>query len=537
MVLRLDEQVAKAQHDIRLKEIQQQDPDGLGQDLTPAEYRDARWITDMWRAHCEPGMHLRAIFYRLLSKQIMMPPGKRQHDRPGRPTFDPIKDVIALPLENTFWHWSQVLQASVIARYAGMVHPHELEEHRSPEPRRYFYPREPPVPSLNWIEETIPHPQVIGYDYDGMHGADQGYQVEVWCEKSSMDHILEPLCAKLYVNYQACQGYSSITRVNQLLRRARKGRPIRLFAITDFDGAGANMPYALVDQIRKLITRYPEVSVKVVQLALTEQQVRDFKLPYNMIDPDKKEDSGLKKVFTEKYPDLGPVELDALEAVAPGVLERLVREAVEPFIDTQLAIRLAKAGDDARTAVEDAWSEEIEDEVHALDEADDHLERGEHALHARANRFTTPIEKRKSRLQGLAPTDRRLRAHQRAVARINSRYARLIAPYERAILRLRARCNRHTASHYGLLRKRQTRLDLRRQFRLDRLDAAIASIRDRYGRLIGLLFTKVDAERAAVHERIAVKRDEFQAPLIERPSPETVEDSDTPWLLDLHSDR
>ena len=38
-------------------------------------------------------------------------------------------------------------------------------------------------------------------------------------------------------------------------------------------------------------------------------------------------------------------------------------------------------------------------------------------------------------------------------------------------------------------------------------------------------------------ERIETKRDELKPPLVERPEPEFVDDSDTPWLLDLHSDR
>lgn len=474
-----DQQITRAEYELELLKIQQQDPDGLGAYLQPAQYRDARWITNLWQAHCEPGMHLRAIFYRLLSKQVMMPPGVRQHARPGRPVWDPTKDTIALPLENSFWHWTQILNASVQARYAWMVSPHELEEHRSPEPQRHFYPRDTPVPSLTWIEEAIPRPQVIGYDYDGILGADQGYQVEVWCEKSSMDHILEPLHTELNFNYQPGQGYSSIKRVDQLLRRARKDRPIRLFAITDFDGSGCNMPHALADQIKKLIIRYPGVIIKVVQLALTEQQVRQFKLPYNMIDPEKVE-KGLKKVFADKYPDLGPVELDALEAIVPGELERMVREAVDPFIDTQLARRLATAEDDAQAQIDEEWSDAIAAETDRLAAIEVEKEDADRRV-----------------LSEQAPLDGQ-------ISDIHLRSILEMRPYQRAILAIQQEAEADMAP-------------------LDEAKRVIAQ------RVHVEVIEPLDAEHADLVRQIIEKP--FTPVLIERPEPEIVED-EVNWLYE-----
>src|ERR1700730_2483545 len=57
--------------------------DTKGQELTLAEYRDARWFADMWRAHCRPGLHLREVFYTLFSKQVRFAPGLRAHDKRG----------------------------------------------------------------------------------------------------------------------------------------------------------------------------------------------------------------------------------------------------------------------------------------------------------------------------------------------------------------------------------------------------------------------------------------------------------------------
>src|SRR5262249_4607181 len=59
----------------------------------------------------------------------------------------------------------------------------------------------------------------------------------------------------------------------------------------------------------------------------------------------------------EKRHGEGQVELDALEALHPGELARLVEEAVAPYIDGEIAHQLEVAGDEAQSAAEGQWEE------------------------------------------------------------------------------------------------------------------------------------------------------------------------------------
>src|SRR5262249_15080094 len=96
----------------------------------------------------------------------------------------------------------------------------------------------------------------------------------------------------------------------------------------------------------------PDPDVKLTPLALTAEQVRDYQLPRI---PIKAEDR--RKAGFEQRHGQGAVELDALEALHPGELERIIRRSVAPYRDTSLAGRLADAHADAEGAAERAWQE------------------------------------------------------------------------------------------------------------------------------------------------------------------------------------
>jgi hypothetical protein len=53
----------------------------------------------------------------------------------------------------------------------------------------------------------------------------------------------------------------------------------------------------------------------------------------------------------------GKVELDALEALYPGELEKIVRRAIGPYLDRTIHSRLGKAEDQALALVDEEWSD------------------------------------------------------------------------------------------------------------------------------------------------------------------------------------
>jgi hypothetical protein len=339
---------------------------------TPAHWRNARWFAELWeRFGFSDGVHLRRMHYRIVS------------------TPDP-RTAAGEPYENTEKHFHDLCVAGSEARILGLVDPEHFEDRRNPPAREYIRPRwEPPAPSWRWRDglpwerpafglptierwqldvdnwalprvaswrleaESLgwfdwPAPQVDGYDYEP---ADQPVLLEVWIEKTTMDDVLVPLCRDLNANLVRAAGFESLTAIIGLLRRAeRHGKPAHVLYVSDFDPAGESMPVAVARQVefwREELGIDAEVSVE--QVVLTAEQVAAYRLPRIPI----KKSDGRGTKFEARNGE-GAVELDALEALHPGVLAEAVSRAIQPDLDPDLDDRLA--GTDRHAASEVANS-------------------------------------------------------------------------------------------------------------------------------------------------------------------------------------
>jgi hypothetical protein len=142
-----------------------------------------------------------------------------------------------------------------------------------------------------------------------------------------------------------------LQRVSELRRVCKEGKLARVFYISDFDPAGDGMPVAVARQIEFWIRDYaPGADIKLQPLALTREQVIGYALPRIPI----KDTDERKGRFEERYGE-GAVELDALEALYPGELARLVREAIESYRDLTLEERLDEVAEEAQDTAEEAW--------------------------------------------------------------------------------------------------------------------------------------------------------------------------------------
>jgi hypothetical protein len=236
-----------------------------------------------------------------------------------------------------------------------------FDDHRNADPYLPFWPRADyrvpetyvterdltwftPRISLSCFDGRLPNaPTVYGYAPDDE--LDRAYWLEVWIEKSTMDDILKPLCRELGITLVTSIGYQSITSTVKLLnnRVNVRRKPTRIFYISDYDKAGSGMPPAVARQIEFWLPVYaPDADVKLEHIALTEEQVDRYKLP-----PD----------FSKRRP---AVELDALEARHPGELGKLVREAVEPYLDRTIRKQLTEAQQQAEEIVDEQWDEIME---------------------------------------------------------------------------------------------------------------------------------------------------------------------------------
>lgn len=332
----------------------------------PSDVLRAEWFADLWeRFGYSSGVHLRRVHYQILSAGLACPDGT--------------------PYENTDACWSLLCAAGADAREVDLVAPDAFVDRKNApvvlnagEPRlEGFGPRwQIEVPStweLPEIETEIAWDlnlkagfvSVDGYDYDQ---ADQPVLVECWVEKSTMNDVLEPLCRDLGVNLVVSSGFQSITNaVNLLQRAAEHNKPARVFYISDFDPAGDHMPVAVARQVEFWHGRYGKgVDLKINPLVLTHAQVLDYDLPRTPV----KIMDRRRRGFEERRGE-GAVELDALEALHPGVLDEVVRQAITPYRDEDLPRRLSQTGYDAWLVAVDAWREQTEEEQDRLSRIQD----------------------------------------------------------------------------------------------------------------------------------------------------------------------
>jgi hypothetical protein len=306
---------------------------------TPAEVRDAEWFAGIWDTFdLSLGAHLRRVHYAVLGRAAL----------PSGAAY-----------ENTEACWRYLLKASAKARILGLVDAGLLVDRRNAEPVLMWEPRPEPWPAVEWEELAwrIPRPsvhppmlwepdvEVGGYDLDP---GDHPVHVEVWIEKSTMNDVLVPVCQRLGVNLVAGSGYTSHTRLVELVDRARHGRPVRILYVSDFDPAGAAMPVAAARYVEFVVANSDlELDIAMTPLALTAQQCIDHELPRIPI----KDSDNRRGRFEERHGE-GATELDALEALHPGALARIVAEAVEPYRDRSHRERLDAAHLDATAVAE-----------------------------------------------------------------------------------------------------------------------------------------------------------------------------------------
>ncbi len=316
---------------------------------SPRQQREAEWFAALWRKHqFRRGIHLRAIHYILLSQR-----GEQKVQWPEGDAY-----------ENRDSHYQRMSLASRYARILGLVDPTALEDHRNPAtpmqiwdtgalPEPEWGIEELPtwlLPRIDWDlfwarSFPLPTATVSGYGYVARA---QPYHLELWIEKSTMDGVLYGPCQEYGALLVTSVGFQSVTNVVRLLQRiARLGKPVRIFYISDYDPAGDAMPVAVARQVEYWCERFaPDVDIKLQPLALTKEQVDAYALETTPI-----KDTDRRRESWEDLHGEGAVELDALEAIYPGTLARLVRDALAPYWDATLERRLDQTGSRARSLV------------------------------------------------------------------------------------------------------------------------------------------------------------------------------------------
>jgi hypothetical protein len=300
----------------------QNDPFYVG---TPGDMELGQWFAALWQAFgYGSNVHIRRVHYQIISQN------------------PPVSLPNGLPYENTENCWNVLNMASKAARYLGLVNPSAFDDRRNPDPvtfaeHQHYAPKVGTMRNL-WLSDVqFPaFPDLPKYRIDG-YGADQAYHLEIWCEKSTMNDVLVPLCQQYGANLQTGLGELSITATLALVNRLQQAnKPARILYVSDFDPAGQSMPVAVSRKIEYFVRSLGlELDIRVFPVILTQEQVQYYQLPRTPI----KETERRREAFEDRHGS-GAVELDALEALYPGTLVSILRHYLDAYYDHSLSERV-----------------------------------------------------------------------------------------------------------------------------------------------------------------------------------------------------
>ncbi len=295
----------------------------------PHRQQEAEWFAEIWnRFGFSSGVHLRRIHYVLVSQR-----------EEGEPVLKPRGQ----PYENTSNDWALLNHASLSARYLDLIPLDALVDRRNDEPM-IFTPEALAGVPLIMVDDQEPDcgaylkdtPDLPDYRIEGFE-PEQDVLVEVWIEKSTQNDWLVPLAERRGVNLVVGIGELSEIRSRHLAERVQEtDKPARVIYISDFDPAGRSMPVSVARKVEFYIDKFGlDVDVTLNPLILTEQQCREYRLPRTPI----KESERRRDGFEEKF-GAGATELDALEALHPGEMAKLLEQEIDRYLDPTLEERV-----------------------------------------------------------------------------------------------------------------------------------------------------------------------------------------------------
>jgi hypothetical protein len=308
----------------------------------------AEWFAALWQEHCAGQVrHLRRAHYVLYSQ--------------------PAGVVLMLdgaPYDNTETCWKALAQGSKHARYLELVDPDSIIDRRNPEPLLFAetqsFQAHPEIEAIgkSWsIPTSIEFPEFPDFPdppYLALFAPDctrVPVLTEIWVEKSGdLDDVLLPICQRRRVNLVPCLGEQGQAACRNVVARARAfGGPVRVLYLSDFDPAGESMPLAVARKIEfQIRTHHPDLDIQVRPIALTYEQCVEFELPRKPI----KDTERRGRRFEERHGE-GATELDALEALQPGALRRIVEDEIG---------RYRPDDSDVKSQISEV-SEEVEQEI------------------------------------------------------------------------------------------------------------------------------------------------------------------------------
>ena len=174
--------------------------------------------------------------------------------------------------------------------------------------------------------------------------------MEVWCEEDALSGVIEPVCNRLHVRYMANKGYSSSSAMYEASRRfvdaISKGKTPTVIYIGDHDPSGMDMTRDIVKRLN-LLTHGMGASVH--RVVLNHYPISEYQPPPN---PVKRSDSRYAD-----YIGLYGTEFWELDALEPQVLDGLISDAIEGYLDMYQYESVVAQEDEEREAIRDLASQ------------------------------------------------------------------------------------------------------------------------------------------------------------------------------------
>jgi hypothetical protein len=279
----------------------------------PARQAVAQWFAEEWhRLKMPTGWHYRRIHYVFVSQD------------------GTVKMLEGKPYENTMACWSILCEAARDAIALELMPQNAFVDHRNATPIIYLVE---PQPSSTEIIDAKPECWVRASSLPELTFSrpvvPQRFHLEIWAEKTTVNDVLDPLARQHNFNLVTGIGENSATRCRELVDRAQRSRrPVRILYISDFDPGGLSMPVAVARKIEhEIYKRRIDLDVQLRPIILTAQQCIDYRLPRTPL----KETERRAVRFQERFGEGGGTELDALEALHPGLLRRIVLTEVKRY--------------------------------------------------------------------------------------------------------------------------------------------------------------------------------------------------------------
>ena len=157
--------------------------------------------------------------------------------------------------------------------------------------------------------------------------ANQDVHVEIWCEAAGMIPQLFRVGERYSIKSYSSSGFDSVTAKKQLADRiCETGKPAKILHLGDYDPSGEDIFTAAAEDVQAFVLAdrlNAMVDVEFIRVALTEQQVKTYRLPTS---PAKESDSRSKRWRGQTC---------QLEALAPNQIAALLTDQIERIVNVE----------------------------------------------------------------------------------------------------------------------------------------------------------------------------------------------------------